>query len=66
MSKMVKRRFNVDEWYPVYSLEKQYRAYNKHYNIKVPQELVDRYDRIMAEFDAMQAELRAIDEGLKR
>lgn len=66
MSKMVKLRLEVDEWCPVYSLEKRHKAYREHYNIEVPQELADRYDRIMAEFDAMQAELMALEEGLKR
>lgn len=66
MSKMVKRRLDVDEWYPVYSLEVELRTYAGDMLVEVPQELVDRHDRIMAEFDAMQAELRALDEGLKR
>lgn len=66
MSKMVRRRLDVDEWYPVYSLEVELRTYAGDILVEVPQELVDRYERIMAEFSAMQAELRAIDEGLKR
>ncbi len=49
---------NEDEWYPVYSLEKEIDEYNKDYAVEVDDAFLERYDKCMNEFDAVQELLK--------
>jgi hypothetical protein len=50
----MKMYLEQDEWYPVYTLNVDKRAYLPSYEVELDQNLMDEYQRIMDEFDAFQ------------
>lgn len=58
---MPKTFIDSDEWYPVYSHNESYGT-----EIEVSQETLDRWNATMLAFNAMQREMRELDEAKLR
>ena len=44
----------ADEWYPVYSIDREVDEYKRQRAVEVDAEFLERYDKCMAEFQAIQ------------
>jgi len=59
----MKMAIDIDEWYPVYTIHK--RRIMGCVDVDIPQELVERFDKVSYEFSVIQSELRQLYQAAK-
>lgn len=63
---MPKKVIDEQEWYPVLCLEDKQGPFDLGVEIDIPPDLFERYQRINAEFTAIQLELRKLSREAER
>lgn len=59
---MIEVEIDTDEWYPVYDFSRKDKT--SRWTVAVPASAVERWERVKAEFDVCQDEMRELGKGI--